>query len=525
MYQITPLVPVVLDRELADTGSTSRNTATATRKMTMTRREPNDAGDRRADDRGPVDAESRRLINWGSYEGYHEFRPSTFHKLPVTLLAGASESANPRWSTRSPAVPNRYAVQQGLELQPPERSDYTYLRGMVAWAHRNRRRAALPARPRRERRTATRVGRHRGHLSQPDHRPGASCCHTLPDARRRPAATCADGGLGQACGPRRMDQYHDAPFTPAQLKATCPDCLTFPSAEPLHTSGRNGSRRGRLSICCRSSPPTPPGSARHLQTRRARRARSHGLARTTVRDYERYDENFHAMEKIAAWTRCVIQPTANTPPHFQGACLRTGQARPSAARYRPCCATGHLAAAHDSRRPTAPPTANNLEQRGGSQLLRRRTEDPAHPSRRSPRPDAGSGRRQPDPTRTRTRPGPPHPRRRASQPNANRTNVRIHRRDAARRRTGTERTPHQRRELQTQIQQTGRRMREPSPPPSTRGPAHAATSNDCSARPHDRQRSSAPALQQMDRNPRHALPAPPDSPPPDCRTWPNSWTW
>lgn len=38
-------------------GSTSRNTATATRKMTMTtRREPNDAGDRRADDRGPVDA-------------------------------------------------------------------------------------------------------------------------------------------------------------------------------------------------------------------------------------------------------------------------------------------------------------------------------------------------------------------------------------------------------------------------------------------------------------------------------------
>ena len=34
--------------------------------------------------------ESRRLINWGSYEGYHEFRPSTDHKLPVTLLAGAT---------------------------------------------------------------------------------------------------------------------------------------------------------------------------------------------------------------------------------------------------------------------------------------------------------------------------------------------------------------------------------------------------------------------------------------------------
>ncbi|MBW3092985.1 hypothetical protein KIH79_08630, partial [Bifidobacterium sp. 82T10] len=36
--------------------------------------------------------ESRRLVNWGSYEGYHEFRPSMDKNLPVTLLAGASES-------------------------------------------------------------------------------------------------------------------------------------------------------------------------------------------------------------------------------------------------------------------------------------------------------------------------------------------------------------------------------------------------------------------------------------------------
>ena len=38
--------------------------------------------------------ESRRLVNWGSYEGYHEFRPSTDSQLPVTLLAGASESGS-----------------------------------------------------------------------------------------------------------------------------------------------------------------------------------------------------------------------------------------------------------------------------------------------------------------------------------------------------------------------------------------------------------------------------------------------
>lgn len=33
--------------------------------------------------------ESRQVINWGSYEGYHEFKPSMSDKLPVTLLAGA----------------------------------------------------------------------------------------------------------------------------------------------------------------------------------------------------------------------------------------------------------------------------------------------------------------------------------------------------------------------------------------------------------------------------------------------------
>ena len=52
--------------------------------------------------------ESRRLINWGSYEGYHEFRPSTDHKLPVTLLAGASESGK---STLGDAQARRLGIR------------------------------------------------------------------------------------------------------------------------------------------------------------------------------------------------------------------------------------------------------------------------------------------------------------------------------------------------------------------------------------------------------------------------------
>jgi len=43
--------------------------------------------------------ESRRLVNWGSYEGYHEFRPSTDGRLPGTLPPGARPSpAAAGWS-------------------------------------------------------------------------------------------------------------------------------------------------------------------------------------------------------------------------------------------------------------------------------------------------------------------------------------------------------------------------------------------------------------------------------------------
>ena len=147
--------------------------------------------------------ESRRLINWGSYEGYHEFRPSTDHKLPVTLLAGASESGKSTLvdAQISLLYPTGTPFNKASNSGRSERSDYTYLRGMVGVG---RRRAALPARPRRERRTATRVGRHRGHLSQPDHRPGALLRQIpLPDARRRPRRRAPTvRGLGQARGPQ-----------------------------------------------------------------------------------------------------------------------------------------------------------------------------------------------------------------------------------------------------------------------------------------------------------------------------------
>ncbi len=77
--------------------------------------------------------QSRQIVNWGSYGEYYVFRPSMDDAMPVTLLAGASESGK---STLVDAqisllyrsgTPYNKASNSGRS----ERNDYTYLRGMI----------------------------------------------------------------------------------------------------------------------------------------------------------------------------------------------------------------------------------------------------------------------------------------------------------------------------------------------------------------------------------------------------------
>ncbi len=336
---------------------------------------------------------------------------------------------------------------------------------------------------------------------------------------------------GKPVDPRRIRQYRDAPFTPAQLKATYPDCLTFPSCRSVST--HIWSAMGLSEAACRllhkiQSTDTPSGYDDIFKQGVLGVPEALDLARTTVEDYEHFDENFHAMDEK---TRHMDTLRGIQQAYGEYAAARRARpapsnrsSRPSTVRYGPCCETGHWAACaakspSNSRRPR-----RTTEQRGGSQAAAPPNRRPAHPSRHDPRPDAGSGRRQPDPTRTRTRPGPPHPRRRASQPNTNRTNVRIHRRDAARRRTGLERTPHQRRELQTRIQQTVRRMRGSPHRRHQRAGRRTRRPRTTATRLRPATLPAHPHLPADGRNPRHALSRYRTHPRPNCRTWPNSWT-
>lgn len=57
--------------------------------------------------------QSRQIVNWGSYGGYHVFRPSMDDAMPVTLLAGASESGQIHARRRADlaALPIRHPLQ------------------------------------------------------------------------------------------------------------------------------------------------------------------------------------------------------------------------------------------------------------------------------------------------------------------------------------------------------------------------------------------------------------------------------
>ena len=77
--------------------------------------------------------QSRQIVNWGSYGGWHEFRPSMDETMPVTLLAGASESGKSTLvdAQISLLYPTGTPFNKASNSGRSERSDYTYLRGMV----------------------------------------------------------------------------------------------------------------------------------------------------------------------------------------------------------------------------------------------------------------------------------------------------------------------------------------------------------------------------------------------------------
>lgn len=223
----------------------------------------------------------------------------------MTLLAGASESGKSTLvdAQISLLYPTGTPFNKASNSGRSERSDYTYLRGMVGVGSTETGDEPLYLR-----------GRDENGAPQPV---WGAIVDTYRNQTTGQVLSCAkflylmpgDGRgdvrrqyvvWGKPVDPRRMDQYRDAPFTPAQLKATYPDCLTFPSAEAFHT--HIWSAMGLSEAACRllhkiQSADAPSRLDDIFKQGVLGVPEALDLARTTVEDYERYDENFHAMDE------------------------------------------------------------------------------------------------------------------------------------------------------------------------------------------------------------------------------------
>ena len=77
--------------------------------------------------------QSRQIVNWGSYGGWHEFRPSMDETMPVTLLAGASESGKSTLvdAQISLLYPSGTPYNKASNSPGLERSHATYVASLV----------------------------------------------------------------------------------------------------------------------------------------------------------------------------------------------------------------------------------------------------------------------------------------------------------------------------------------------------------------------------------------------------------
>lgn len=251
--------------------------------------------------------ESRQLVNWGSYDGYQEFKPSIDAHAPVTLLAGASESGKSTLvdAQISLLYPSGTPYNKASNSGRSERNDYTYLRGMIGVGDSE---------------NGERPVFLRGHDSDGapqsvwgaivdtyvNHTGGGtlSCAKFLylsagdgkDEVRRRYVA------WDRKIDPRAMDQYRDTPFTANMFKKTYPECSVFPNASAFHAYIWH--EMGLSAEACRllhkiQSADAPSSLDDIFKQGVLNVPEALRLAQDTVADYDRFNENFHSMESKA----------------------------------------------------------------------------------------------------------------------------------------------------------------------------------------------------------------------------------
>lgn len=248
--------------------------------------------------------QSRQIVNWGSYGGWHEFRPSMDETMPVTLLAGASESGKSTLvdAQISLLYPSGTPYNKASNSGRSERNDYTYLRGMIGVSDSENGETPIFLRGKDADGTPqniwgaivdTYVNKTDGGL--------LSCGKFLylnagdgQDGLRRRYIT-----WNRTIDPRLMDQYRNTPFTRSMFEKTYPECTTHTNAAAFHASIWQD--MGLSADACRllhkiQSADAPSKLDDIFKQGVLDIPESIRLAHETVDDYNRFNENFHSME-------------------------------------------------------------------------------------------------------------------------------------------------------------------------------------------------------------------------------------
>lgn len=247
----------------------------------------------------------RQLVNWGSYEGYHVFEPSTAFDGTVTLLTGQSESGKSTLVDAQVSLlyPTGAAFNKASNAGRSDRSDYTYVRGQRGI--RNDRGHDEPVYLRGVNEDGEPYAvwgaivddyidtANSGHLSI------AKFMYLPPDATPENMIKLY-AMRAEPIDPRLMDAYREEKFSIPLLKQVYPGITVYQYANRFHEDvwKRFGLTEAACRLLHRMQASDAPSQLDDIFRKGVlNEPRALSMGRAAIDDYERYRNNFMSMER------------------------------------------------------------------------------------------------------------------------------------------------------------------------------------------------------------------------------------
>lgn len=244
------------------------------------------------------------VVNWGGYDGHHQFSPSLSRDGRVTLLTGESESGKSTLldAHTSLLYPTGSAYNKASNQGRSERSDFTYLRGQVGVREQYGKSTPEYLRGKNVDGTPCPVWGAIAELYESSLGGVVTIAKFMYLAagdgsdRVRKYFVVAEGTLDV----REMDAYRNEAFTPGLLKRTYAGARVFGSAESFHESawGLFGLTKDACRLLHRMQASDAPSKLDDIFKQGVLdEPRALAYARNAVDDYRRYQANFTEMQR------------------------------------------------------------------------------------------------------------------------------------------------------------------------------------------------------------------------------------